>query len=202
MQNTASWKPLFSNTNAIEVSRSLQVGVLFYSSDRNLLYLKRESLKYEVPPKEQLRELERTISQVLSSKIEKWRGRFVTKWNRSGSRTFEGLLPKFELHRQGVFKISMEEHLAEVGRIQAVYSIRGFPINCSFTDIDSIIEAVQNTDVYENEDPTAEFALATYCHGYVTGVISVWIYVACLTRTLTGVSNGAATTSALYRRLY
>jgi hypothetical protein len=158
-------------------------------------------LTYEVPTKENLREMERMISQVLSGKIEKWRGRFVTRWNRSCSRVFENLLPKFEIHRQGVAKTSMEEQLSEVEKIRAMYNIRGFPINCSFTDVDSIVEAVHNTEVYESVDPTAEFALATYCHGYVNGVVSVWIYVACLTRTIPGFSN-MPKTATLGRKQY
>jgi hypothetical protein len=59
------WKPLFG----VEEGRMLSSMQIEY-------------LNYAEIDTEACRELEREIHRILVSKIEKWRGRFVTKWNR------------------------------------------------------------------------------------------------------------------------
>ena len=92
------------------------------------------------------------------------------------------MLPWLEKERQGI-EVDLGAQMAEMKKIQSLHQIRGFPLNLPFTDIDSVVEAVYNTDVHSNEDVSAEFALAVYCHSFVNNVCSIWVYVASLTRT-------------------
>ncbi|XP_036994800.2 protein CC2D2B isoform X3 [Artibeus jamaicensis] len=60
--------------------------------------------------------------------------------------------------------------------------IAGFPIQMSYTDIQSIVDAVYQTGIHSSELPHTEFALAVYIHTYPNNILSVWVYLASLTR--------------------
>ena len=60
--------------------------------------------------------------------------------------------------------------------------LTGFPINCQYSGMESIIETVYSTGVHTNMTKDTEFALAVYVHPYPSNVLSVWIYVANLNR--------------------
>lgn len=91
------------------------------------------------------------------------------------------ILPKLELDRQGV-AVDLDTAYTDVKKLENVYRIRGFPLNFPYTDIDTAVEILFNTDVHSNEDTAAEFALAVYVHPFVNNIFSVWVYVASLTR--------------------
>ena len=141
-----------------------------------------ENLKFTNYKVSAVRELERELLSTLTNRIEKWRGRFVTKWNRAIGRTFETILPSLESRLAGEKLLSNDLVTGELKKLQSLYQIRGFPLNMAFTDVEAVVEAVFNTDIHSNIDPKTEFAISVYCHPYVEGVISVWVYVASLSK--------------------
>ncbi|KAG5455563.1 MAG: hypothetical protein BJ554DRAFT_4986 [Olpidium bornovanus] len=191
-RSRAEWHPFFDKFGNAEPAATVQV--------RDLAY-REVALKV-------LKELERQIDRTLTAKIEQWRGRHTTKWNRLCSKTFAGLLTYFEpavtVARPPSYSYSPttvttaasssygaaavagdtaaeEAHYRELQRLRGAYRVAGFPLHQSFTDVDSVVEAVHATDVFSVEDPQAEFALAVACNGYPCDVVSVWVYVASLT---------------------
>lgn len=52
----------------------------------------------------------------------------------------------------------------------------------SYTDQDTIADAVYATGVWENDSSGVDFALAVHIHPYPHNVLSVWVYVASLER--------------------
>lgn len=53
-----------------------------------------------------------------------------------------------------------------------------------YTDMKSVIERVRSTGVHLTESPDTEFALAVHIHAYPSNVLSVWVYIASLSRKL------------------
>lgn len=74
------------------------------------------------------------------------------------------------------------DSMNEMKKLQSIYSVRGFSLNLCFTDMDTIIETIYNTDVHSNNDPSTEFVVSVYCHGFYNNATSVWIYIASLTK--------------------
>lgn len=60
--------------------------------------------------------------------------------------------------------------------------IAGFPIQMSYTDVQSVVDAVYQTGTHSSEFPQTEFALAVYIHPYPNNILSVWVYLASLAR--------------------
>ena len=52
----------------------------------------------------------------------------------------------------------------------------------SYTDIEPLIEAVYSTGVHKIDTADVEFAIAVHIHSYPCSVMSVWVYVASLTK--------------------
>lgn len=171
LANPLQWRPVFPR-----------------ATTQTLASIQMETLLYTTPNLANIKELEKEIYQVLVSKVEKWRGRFLTKWNRTCGRVLETILPLLERKRQGDLTPLRAADLAELGRVQSSYDVRGFPLHMPFTDAAAIVEALYNTDFYSNHDDSAEFALAVHVHPYVNNVCSVWLYAASLTRKQSGIS--------------
>ena len=51
-----------------------------------------------------------------------------------------------------------------------------------YTEMKGVIEKVRSTGVHNNESGDVEFALAVHIHAYPNSVLSVWVYIASLTR--------------------
>jgi coiled-coil and C2 domain-containing protein 2A len=123
------------------------------------------------------------IERCLVTKIEEWRDHRITRWNRLSSRAFKVLIQKFEADVLDGIDISAHTaYRKEISQLRAVYQVNGFPLNLVYTDIDAIIEAVYNTDVHSCADPLVEFSIAVSCTGYPGKFVSVWVYIANLTR--------------------
>uniref|UniRef100_A0A5F9DBI5 Coiled-coil and C2 domain containing 2B n=1 Tax=Oryctolagus cuniculus TaxID=9986 RepID=A0A5F9DBI5_RABIT len=60
--------------------------------------------------------------------------------------------------------------------------ITGFPIQMPYTDVQSVIDAVYQTGIHSSEFPQTEFALAVYIHPFPNNILSVWVYLASLSR--------------------
>nr|KAF6455120.1 coiled-coil and C2 domain containing 2B [Rousettus aegyptiacus] len=68
------------------------------------------------------------------------------------------------------------------GRHAQSIQVAGFPIQMPYTDIQSVIDAIYQTGIHSSECPQTEFALAVYIHPYPNNILSVWVYLASLTR--------------------
>ena len=90
-----------------------------------------------------------------------------------------GLLDGFE--EAAIQGSTPENVVATVNQILETRDMVGFPINMPFSSAEKAVDAVFNTSVHLNEDPDAEFALATKLVPYPNNVFSLWIYVATLT---------------------
>lgn len=103
---------------------------------------------------------------------------------------FKSLVSRFEPDILAGIDISSTEknnpttnnYHKETSQLRSVYQITGFSVNLSFTDIATIVESIYSTDVHHNSDPLVEFAIGVSCYGYPGKFISVWIYIANLTR--------------------
>ena len=58
----------------------------------------------------------------------------------------------------------------------------GFPLHTSYTEMRMVIEKVRSTGVHINESSDVEFGLAVHIHPYPNSVLSVWVYIASMTR--------------------
>ena len=59
--------------------------------------------------------------------------------------------------------------------------VRGFPINCSYLDTDTIVTQVLDTGIHRNVLQNTNFGLEVLATPYVKGVFSVWVYFISLT---------------------
>ena len=72
------------------------------------------------------------------------------------------------------------EHAATLTRLASRYTAYGFPLHCTFTDLEAVIAAVKATGVHRIEDEAAPFAVACVVVPYANDVFSVWVYVIAL----------------------
>ncbi|TPX36153.1 hypothetical protein SmJEL517_g01415 [Synchytrium microbalum] len=139
-----------------------------------------------IRPSSELRDLEQNIERTLISSIETWRGRKYTRWNRLCSRTFDGMLSRFEDDVAAGLGPTLGNNSTDLSRdwkaLTNVYCIRGFPIRVAYADMNGVVNAVRATDVFSAGDPKVEFALAVGCRAYPGGFVVVWVYVASLIR--------------------
>jgi coiled-coil and C2 domain-containing protein 2A len=136
-----------------------------------------KEINYKPVNEEFIKNIQQEILHTLTSKIEKWRGRFITKWNRACSRALETTCVSLE----NMGTRASENSNNELQKLQNHYKMRGFPLNFTFTEIDTIINTIENTHVYASSDENVEFGMAVYCKGYPS-VTSVWVFIASLTK--------------------
>eukprot|EP01137_Pigoraptor_chileana_P026493 Opistho-2@7848 len=162
LTNAKNWTPFFSRKFPFPGLSSVQVDRLrYFPTDPSLVL-----------------QLETSIEKTLCAKMEEWRERFVTRWNRHCNRAFKAILPRFEELRNTV-DVAQQSELTDILRS---YALNGFPVNITWTDMRAVVDAVRNTGVHFSEDPTVEFALAVHVCPYPNNVISVWVYVATLVK--------------------
>uniref|UniRef100_X1Z7B6 C2 domain-containing protein n=1 Tax=Capitella teleta TaxID=283909 RepID=X1Z7B6_CAPTE len=164
LSNTSNWRPFFHKGCPNPGLSSVQ--------PENLIYFTTE--------KSSVIDIQERIERQLKEKIMEWRPRYITRWNRYCMQTFRRLLTKLEIsrHNQG----TQQQHSSELDQILGQYKMCGFPINLPYTEMDPIIDAVYATGVHNIETSDVEFALAVHVHPYPNSVLSVWIYVASLSR--------------------
>ncbi|XP_045710345.1 protein CC2D2B [Phyllostomus hastatus] len=138
-----------------------------------------EEIIYSDTNKSVVDDLKNRIERTLKCKIMEWRPKQPTRWNRQCTSVVRQILPRLELGT-GSFVSSEEE--SEFDRLLQFYWIAGFPIQMPYTDIQSIVDAVYQTGIHSSEFPHTEFALAVYIHPYPNNILSVWVYLASLTR--------------------
>ncbi|KAJ3124071.1 Coiled-coil and C2 domain-containing protein 2A [Nowakowskiella sp. JEL0407] len=184
LDNQSCWKPLFTKAFSKPESPCIQ----------------KEQLNFMNFDKNYLTNLEHVLETTLTTKFEEWRAHRTTRWNRLCSRTFKAILLRLENEifngvdppKNRHVRSAGSSSMKELNSLRSLYRISGFPLNFPYTDIHDAVEALYNIDVHsttaldeEDEDGgdgSVEFALAVYCHGYPGKQISLWIYVASLTR--------------------
>nr|KAF6455119.1 coiled-coil and C2 domain containing 2B [Rousettus aegyptiacus] len=134
---------------------------------------------YSDTNKSMVEDLKNRIERTLKCKIMEWRPKQPTRWNRQYTFILRQILPKLELGT-GSFVSPEEEN--EFERLLQFYWVAGFPIQMPYTDIQSVIDAIYQTGIHSSECPQTEFALAVYIHPYPNNILSVWVYLASLTR--------------------
>ncbi|KAI9143539.1 hypothetical protein BKA69DRAFT_79855 [Paraphysoderma sedebokerense] len=168
-----------------------------YRLNTPLLSIQTETLKYQAISSTQLREISNLIETKLIESIESWRSRHLTRWNRLCNRIFSNLLQSFEKsylsespdstflrprqHSISLFEDLENKQYAELIKLQSMYRFSGFPLNFKWTgNSDQIVDFVHATRIWDVDDSNVEFGLAVHCDGYVNGIASIWVYLACL----------------------
>ncbi|KAI9317369.1 hypothetical protein DFJ73DRAFT_635749, partial [Zopfochytrium polystomum] len=170
IHDAACWRPFFSSRFPRFDYTSVQCDLLTYR---------------DVSAR-RCKELEGSIEKTLVAKIESWRGHRLTRWNRLASKCLKPLVSRLEADHLSLHTIptaaTAAAAAAATSSLKGTYRLCGFPLHATYTDVDAVVEMVHATDVHANADPSVEFALAVWCGGYPGGFVSVWVYVASLTR--------------------
>jgi hypothetical protein len=87
-----------------------------------------------------------------------------------------------DLEKQTVEGLEKVELPPEVQEITTVYRMDGFPLNFPYTDLPTMSNLVYNTNLHTIPNPKVEFILSVRCIGYPSKMISVWVYLATLSR--------------------
>ena len=141
-------------------------------------------------------QLQEKLEKHLRDSLMRWRKRSRTFFNRHCIQMIKKVLPRFErrqihysdlIHELSdvlvVSKVSNINIISKIeNKIENHLKMTGFPLNMAYTDVNSITEAVYATGVHLVEDKKVEFALAVYVHPYPCNILSVWVYIASLTR--------------------
>ncbi|XP_047534737.1 protein CC2D2B [Vanessa atalanta] len=117
----------------------------------------------------------------IKSKIQKWRSHIKTIWNRYCSSLLKEMLPHYEY-----WAFNPLEARPTLGnrlkQLTATYKIFGFPLNMPYINMKLIISSVKSTSIHVNDDPNVEFGLGVEVYAYPNNVLSVWVFLACITR--------------------
>ncbi|KAG7295909.1 hypothetical protein JYU34_020999 [Plutella xylostella] len=151
--------------------------------DKNIFIMKNpivnDSNLYKTPPN--LEELRNALENKLKLKIQKWRSHTKTIWNRYCSSLFREMLPQWEY-----WALSPSEPRPPLGQrmrqLMVTYKVYGFPMNLPFVNTKAVVAAIKSTNVHVYDDPNAEFGLAVEMYAYPNDVISVWVFLASVSR--------------------
>ncbi len=166
MTDSKCWKPFFNGSNKIELPSVQKDSLRFFKTE----------IKF-------VKELEAKIESRLRDKLQEWRPRHLTKFNRYGCSALRQILSKMEKQRvQLSTTLNQQSEPEELRQLESTYKISGFPIDLPYTNMQAIYEAVQATQVHAMPSSEIEYALAVHIHPYPNTIMAVWIYLAVLTR--------------------
>lgn len=117
----------------------------------------------------------------IKAKVQKWRPHMKTIWNRYCSTLLREMLPQWEcwtFNPTGP-KPGFSQKLKH---LMVTFKIFGFPLNMAYVNTKSVIAAVKSTGLHVTDDPNVEFALAVEVCAYPNNVLSVWVFLASITR--------------------
>lgn len=132
-------------------------------------------LNYEEIPMEVAERLSTDIENRIKMSFIEWRRRHTQFHSHVGSQLSK-VLREFEVAKQNGVSFQEDKHGNMLRDIQESFTLIGFPLNFTFTDMKSILEEIHNTMIHELQEEKIEFALGVYVHPYVNNVFSVWIY--------------------------
>ena len=193
VMNPKLWKPLFSARFRPQI---------------NNLSSCQDDIVYHATEKVSCLEVEKIVKNNIKSNFRKWRSRrprSVTSfhpdacdvmtdslqemedWKLGGGRDNQGQGRGFV---QGGGVGNVNDALAAIEgqatrRLSSVlrsHTLRGFPLNMAFTDVETIVQSVKSLCVHESNHPDAQFVLAVRAFPLVNGLISLWVYIGTLER--------------------
>jgi len=147
-------------------------------SEVNWATVQQQDLAYSQTDSYKIKEIQQRFERSARDFIMKGRNRFVTKWNRHCTKALQAILPLFETYPQGASLVEQHQALNEV---QSSYNLFGFPMNFRYSDADRLLEAIERTGIHLNESKNAEFGLAIHIHTYPNDILSLWVYIVCMT---------------------
>lgn len=81
------------------------------------------------------------------------------------------------------------EHFSALERLASRYRVQGFPLQATFTDMETLSRLVQSTGIHRLEEDGVQYGLGVVVVPYPNAVFSVWMYVVALQST-TGIRMG------------
>ena len=113
--------------------------------------------------------LEREILETVQNDLRTWR---KMKLARRGTVSTRLLEAEFN---EDVYRGKLRE-IANLQGLSHNKSLHGFPINCPFTDMKSILAKLQDTNIHHNEAKDVKFACAVKVFPYPNEIFSVWVF--------------------------
>ncbi|XP_059058021.1 protein CC2D2B [Achroia grisella] len=138
-----------------------------------------DSMLYSSPP--DVTRLREALENKIRTKIQKWRPHMKTIWNRYCSGLLRELLPFWEYWTFNPTE-PKPGYSQRMKQLMVTYRIFGFPINMPYGNTKSVVSRVKSTAAHMNDDPNAEFGLAVEVYAYPNNVLSVWVFLTCITR--------------------
>jgi coiled-coil and C2 domain-containing protein 2A len=147
-------------------------------------------LEYSPPDEEKAQLLEREILETVQTELRTWRenevgarrGAVTTRLARNTGNALKTTLEEFEKALRGEMEFDENAYrskLKTTPNLQGLFenkSLHGFPINCPFTDMKSIVEKVRDTNIHCNEAKDVKFACAVKVFPYPNEIFSVWVF--------------------------
>ncbi|XP_028175273.1 coiled-coil and C2 domain-containing protein 2A isoform X1 [Ostrinia furnacalis] len=159
---TSNWLPVFNRTIFV-MKQPLANDPSLYSVPADVTAL-RESLETKI-----------------KAKVQKWRPQLKTIWNRYCSGLLREMLPHWEYwtFNPSETKPGFSQRLKQ---LMVTYRVFGFPLNMAFARASSVAAAVKASALHASAAPDAEFALAVEVYAYPNNVLSVWVFLATISR--------------------
>ncbi|CAM9309130.1 unnamed protein product [Chrysoparadoxa australica] len=166
LSNTKCWRPFFSEPlNPKPPMPTVQAALSYRQTEHQFVY-----------------EVEELIRETIKKEMRAWRAnRSHTAFNADISNRLAELLPRLEDTLLGQESFDAEEHQRLLELVMRSRDLVGFPLHCSFTDVDTVVSMVKATGIHQGRHPDVTFALAVQAFAYPCNVLSVWVYVACIT---------------------
>ncbi|CAF0923544.1 unnamed protein product [Adineta steineri] len=161
--NTKQWRPFFDRSFPRE-------NALWTSVQPN-------DLHYEATRGDDVILLEKSIYEILRDKFIEWREPHVTHWHWACQKRLQQIIKRKEILLT-MGQANANEIEQELTEFQATNEITGFPLQMPYSNIQTIVDAVYSTKMFEHPTSGIEFALAVHVHPYPNNILAVWIYLA------------------------
>ncbi|KAJ2943521.1 hypothetical protein O0L34_g16630 [Tuta absoluta] len=125
--------------------------------------------------------LRMSLEMKIKEKVQKWRSHMKTIWNRYCSSLLKEMLPHWEYWS---FNPSEQKPRPSqrLKQLMVTYKVFGFPLNTSYVNTKSVLTTVKSTGAHLSVDPNVEFGVAVEVYAYPNNVLSVWVFLANITR--------------------
>lgn len=164
LSNGRLWKPFFGKTKQGSQFESVQP----------------ERLNYVETNKRSVTELETRITNRLTEKLQEWRKHKRTRFYRYSVSVLRDILAEMEKNKEMRDDQTIID--ARLADLLKSYRVSGFPLNMPYTSMDAILEAVHATQVHAIPSNDIEYIIAVNIIPYPNTVLSVWIYIAVLSK--------------------
>ncbi|CAH0730078.1 unnamed protein product, partial [Brenthis ino] len=163
---------------AFDFSKSSDWQTVF---DKPLLASKPTLIESLYSKPEEMEKLRLNLETKVKNKVQKWRSHVKTIWNRYCSSLLREMLPHYEY-----WAFNPTEPRPNLGhrlkQLMATYKIFGFPLNMTYLNTKLILSGIKSTAIHVNDDPNVEFGLGVEVYAYPNNVLSVWVFLASVTR--------------------